>query len=119
MWKKTRELYERLHAADWVAKIISNFEFYDDKEKVEAKEYIEKMVDGYGVKTIISHLPFSLCRFNFILPTPDKERTLQKFFPQLPIEIIHEWLNEGAKIALTINEEKLEDLSRKIGNMEE
>lgn len=111
-WKETRELYEKLHASDQVAGIISDFDFYNGKEKVEAKKYIQELVDEYKVKTIITYLPFSHCSLNFIIPTPRKEKILQEFFPQLPIETMHEWLNDGAILATKISEEKIADLAK-------
>lgn len=118
-WKETKALYERLYASNWVARIISDFEFYDKKEKVEAKGYIQKLTDEHGVKTIIKYLPFSHCTLNFILPTPRKESILQKFFPQISSEKIHEWLNEGAIVASKIGEEKLNDVRKKLENIKE
>lgn len=117
-WKETRELYEKLYASNWIGRIINDFDFYDHKEKVEAKKYIERIADKHGVKNIIEYLPFSHCSLNFILPTPAKERTLQKFFPQVPKEKIHEWLNEGAIVASQVSDEKFSDLEEKIENLE-
>jgi hypothetical protein len=112
-WRETRELYEKLYASDRVARIISAFAFYNEKEKIEAKKFIQELTDKYKVKTIITYLPFSLCQLNFIIPTPKKEKILQEFFPQLPTDTIHEWLNDGAIIATKINEEKIADLAKR------
>lgn len=118
-WNDTKELYEKLYASNRVARIISDFDFYDKKEKVEAKKHIQELTDEHGNKTIIEYLPFSHCLLNFILPTPRKERILQKFFPHIPLGKIHEWLNEGAIVASKIGEEKLNDMRKKLENIRE
>jgi len=114
-WKETKELYEKLCASNQIGRIISSFDFYDEKEKVEAKKYVREIAYNHGVKKIIGYLPFSHCSLNFILPTPAKEKTLQKFFPQIPKGKIHEWLNEGATVASQICDEKLDDLKENLG----
>jgi hypothetical protein len=118
-WKKTKELYEKLYASNRIARIIDDFDFYDKKEKLEAREHIQDLVNRHGVKTIITYLPLSHCRLNFIIPTPRKEKILQKFFPQLSIETIHEWLNEGANVASKINEEKIKALRKRLETLKE
>ncbi len=108
--KETKELYEKLHAANQIGRIISSFDLYNGEVKADAMKFIDELTDKHGVKSMIKYLPFSLCSLNFILPTPEKENTLQKFFPQVKKEVIHEWLTEGAGVASKICDEKLDDL---------
>jgi len=116
-WKETRGLYDKLYSSDSVARIIDSFEYYGHREKAHARKYIQKLVNDYGIKTIIYYLPFSHCRMNFVIPTMHKEEILQKFFPQVPMTTIHDWLNEGAVMANQIANEKMEDIKKTFSNL--
>lgn len=115
-WKETHELYEKLYASNCVARAIDGFEYYDQKEKKEAMDFIQKLINDFGIKNIIFYLPFSHVSLNFIIPNAYKEKILERFFPQLPLETIHKWLSEGAVLANTISDQKLKDLRGALNN---
>jgi len=82
----------------------------------EAEKYIRSLVEKHGIKTLIFYLPFGRSGLNLISPTPRKEKILQRFFPQLSVETIHQWLGEGAHLARKIANEKIDALREMLKN---
>jgi hypothetical protein len=115
-WEETHELYEKLYVSNSVAQTIDSFEYYDKKEKKEVMDFIQKTANDFLIKNIIFYLPFSHASLNFIIPNAYKEKILQKYFPQLPLETIHQWLSEGAVSAKSIVDQKLKDLRNALQN---
>jgi len=81
--------------------------------------FIQKLIADFGIKNIIFYLPFSHVSLNFIIPNAYKEKLLTRFFPQLPLETIHQWLSEGAVSANMVAEQKLKDLRDALKNPEQ
>lgn len=118
-WKEAEEFYEKMYASNSVAQIIDGFEYYEPMEKKEAMNFIQKLIADFGIKNIIYYLPFSHVSMNFIIPNEYKEELLTRFFPQLPLETIHQWLSEGAVLANIIAEQKIKDLREGLENPEQ
>jgi hypothetical protein len=106
--EETKDAYEKLYAANWVAEIInestSKEKPFSKKERSDITATIGRFINDFGVKALIVNLPFSVCSMTFLHPTPEKEKAIQEFFPQIPAEKIHEWLCEGATTASNIFE---------------
>lgn len=113
-WEETKDLYEKIYASHQAGRIISfgRLDEFLGQDLEKSLEYFRKLVETYSSKIIIFYLPFSLCRLNFILPTPEKEKILKKFFPSISSELIHKWLNDGVKLAVKINEKKFEEFKK-------
>lgn len=109
---ETLDAYEKLHAADYLGHVITEAE--DLVEPLSAKEQseiaagIEKITHDFGLKTLITYLPFSHCAMSFVKPTPQKEKSIEKFFPQIPAGKIREWLTEGSALASEVFEHSYE-----------
>lgn len=108
--KQVIDHYEKMFASNHVALIMNSFKFYDEETKKEATKKIEELTEIHGFKTIIFYLPFTLSSHNFIIPTRRKERILQKFFPRINPPAIHNWLNEGVKLAEEVTLELQRDI---------
>lgn len=109
---RTREAYEKLYAANWLAEVITEShmrtlfkeETFNKREKSWVDKNIRKIMDDFGIKTLITYIPFSNSSMLFNRPTLEKEKAIHQFFPQVPAENIHEWLAEGAALASEIFE---------------
>jgi hypothetical protein len=85
------------------------------KEKVEIDKTINKLLHDFRAKELITYLPFSHCSIIFRGPSPEKEKVIQKLFPQIPTKNIHEWLTEGSALASTIFERSWEEGKKRGG----
>jgi len=108
---KIMELYEKIYASNWVARIIGSYQFYDDKEKKQAKKIVNELAAKHGWKSLIMYLPFSRSRHCWFLPNEKKLQLLSEFFP-VAKETIEEWLYEGIKMKEPIDKDKFEQLKR-------
>jgi hypothetical protein len=119
--KRARDAYDKLYAANWLAKVMSTSDEraffkegpFDKKEKSEIDKTMNQITQSFGIKELITYLPFSKSPLIFQGPTPEKEKLIQKFFPQVPAENIHEWLSEGSTLASNIFERSLEKAKEK------
>jgi hypothetical protein len=114
---ETKKLYEKMHASDCVASLIHDFEYYDDKDKAEAMKIIQDLTQKHGRKSIIVYLAFSRSSTCWFLPTPEKEKLLQQFFPYHSEQEIHDWLTEGAELHKPLAEEKWKHLMKSFENL--
>jgi hypothetical protein len=109
---ETRDLYEKTHASDEVDRLINGYDFYPEEDKRKAKQMIMDLTENHGRKSIIVYLAFSRSGMCWFLPTPKKEKHLQKFFPRHSRQEIHDWLAEGADLHKPLADEKFNDLKK-------
>jgi len=109
---ETRQLYEKMHAYNYVDSLIHDFEYYDNKDKTTAMKIIQDLTQKHGRKSIIVYLAFSTSGKCWFLPTPEKEKLLQQFFPYHSEQDIHNWLAEGAALHKPLTEEKWKHLKK-------
>jgi hypothetical protein len=113
-FKETIDLYEKMFTSNNIARIIESYPFYSPQEKTEAKIFLQETAKKNGVKNLIFYLPFSHCSTNYIIPTVKKEKHLEKFFSNVTMAQIHEWLTAGATLANNIAQEKWADLKEAV-----
>ena len=109
---ETRELYKKMYASSEVDRLIDGFSFYPKEDKRKAMQMITDLTEKHGRKSIIVYLVFSQSSKCWFIPTPEKEKLLQRFFPRHSKQEIHDWLAEGAELHKPLSEEKFQDLKK-------
>ena len=102
---------KKMSASDYVAtSIIDRFIIGSKRERSRLLSEVSELTEKTGRESIIKYLAFSRSRHCFFEPTKEKERLIKAIFPHHSEKAIHSWLDEGAKLLASLNEEKIKNL---------
>ena len=104
--KEINQHYRKLLASRDIARLLpKNLDKLDELSQQSPKQYdvlknkAQEYASKHGVKNVISYLPF---HNEFGGPTPEKEKVIQRIFPNISIEKIHTWLSFGREQVLKL-----------------